>query len=225
MRHPEMHSLVRFHSLGEFPQWRKVTRRAFLALRVIRLHGKSCSNGRVKKCKFWMQKWKFLRICEFVWLRSNFPAFIEAIARDWCGRWWDSIPWAKFRPTDRFAHAPQTWRFSRIFEFCWNRSGGIREASGAQKMFESAFRMVGKDLGCVLKGSRFARKLLENSDFSLRRVTVNAMQRTISGRRKALRVIPRGKRWLTVYRAHQVVAKMLGGFSENYFTKMTRKAF
>ena len=28
------------------------------------------------------------------------------------------------------------------------------------------------------------------------------------GRRKALRVIPRGKQWLTVYRAHQVVLQL-----------------
>ena len=30
------------------------------------------------------------------------------------------------------------------------------------------------------------------------------VQRKISGRREALRVIPRGEQWLTVHRAHQV---------------------
>ena len=48
------------------------------------------------------------------------------------------------------------------------------------KMFESAFRISRKDLGCVFEGCRFARKLRENRDFSLRRVTVRTHELCVS---------------------------------------------
>ena len=80
---------------------------------------------------------------------------------------------------------------------------------------------------CVSEGNKVARKIRKNRDFGPCSVTFMQGSRTLrmnSGRRKALRVIPRGKQWLTVYRAHQVLdAKM--EISQNLWIRLTPEQF
>ena len=106
--------------------------------------------------------------------------------------------------------------FSGFVEIIPGESGRLLERL---KKFESAFINVRMDLNWFFEGESICKRIVEKCDFSSRRVPPMqwfVCKRKISGRKKALRVIPRGKQWLTVYRAHQV----LGGFSKKYFTKM-----
>ena len=72
---------------------------------------------------------------------------------------------------------PKNEDFLEFLSFIESVRGASKRLLKSNDTLESPFRMVGKDLGCVLKGSRFARKIVENGDFSLRRVTVNARVR------------------------------------------------
>ena len=97
--------------------------------------------------------------------------------------------------------------FSRFVE---SVRGSSRQLLERIELLENAFGISGKVRRCVSEGIRLAikiRKIAISRRDGFANARVREKKRKISGRRKALRVTPRGKQWLTVYRAHQVGGK------------------
>ena len=87
--------------------------------------GNRASTWVSKRCKFWAQKLRFLKICEFISLRSNFLPFIRSKAIQRCTRCVDSIVWANFRLKNVSGHDSEKIEILWNFEFSRNRSGII----------------------------------------------------------------------------------------------------
>ena len=95
----------------------EMTRRAFLALRVIQRQGKSTSRWLVKNCGKWSRKIRYLKICEFNCPRSNFPAKIRSRPIQECIRCVCLCVIEKSVLQDRFFHGAKSRDFHEFFSF------------------------------------------------------------------------------------------------------------
>ena len=79
--------------------------------------------------------WRFtarIQVCEFVWVRSNFPLRTIAKAIQKCLRCSQSIPWAKVLMTERFSFDRQKCFFLLKSKFfCQNLSEASRKLPGS----------------------------------------------------------------------------------------------
>ena len=92
-------------------------------LTVYRAHASWDQEGLSKSGVNGSEKWRFLRIHEFVSLRSNFPTFLRSRPIQECTRCVCLCVLEKVVLLDGFEHASEKSRFSWIFDFSLNWSG------------------------------------------------------------------------------------------------------